>query len=139
MEFNRLIFCPAALMKNRDILTPRFYMLSCSNIQPSLLNHYVKAEWPVSRLADTVHLLSLLFSVSNVKEKRSKNRPKPCNWITFLSTQLDHGKWLNHLKFFYVVQSIIDVFLNCLLFLYLSIPLSFLKTLASKKICTFNL
>lgn len=79
MEFNWLIFCPAALMKNRDVLTLRSCVLRCSNPQPSLLNHYVKAEWPGSRLADTVHLLSPLFSVPNVKERRSKIRPEPHN------------------------------------------------------------
>lgn len=56
MEFNGLIFCPAAQMKNKDALTLCFCVLNCSNIQSALFNHYAKVEWPVSRLADTIHL-----------------------------------------------------------------------------------
>lgn len=56
MELNWLIFCPAASMKNKDALTLCFCMLNCSNIQSLLVNHYAKVEWPVSGLADTIHL-----------------------------------------------------------------------------------
>jgi hypothetical protein len=92
MEFNWLIFCPAALMKNKDVLTLWFRVLNCSNIQPSLVNHYAKAEWSASSLATPFTWLALLFLVFNVKEEIPKNRTNPCNWLIFLNIQLDHIK-----------------------------------------------
>lgn len=79
-------------MKNKDALTLCFCMLNCSNIQSALVNHYAKVEWPVSRLADTIHLAVPFVLVFNVKEESSKNRANPCNWLAFLNVQLDHVK-----------------------------------------------
>lgn len=79
-------------MKNKDALTLCFCMLNCSNVLSLLVNHYAQLEWPVSGLTRLFNLLSLLFSVFNAKEEKSKNSTNLCNWLAFLNLQLYHCK-----------------------------------------------